>query len=61
VEWETKAIKLTTDKGLQSELTATLKLYQQHKPFRLGHEQSPVVQTSARKPFRSRTTKAADR
>jgi tetratricopeptide (TPR) repeat protein len=61
VEWETKAIKLTTDKGLQAELTATLKLYQQHKPFRLGNEPTGIVQTSARKPVGIRTGKATDR
>jgi tetratricopeptide (TPR) repeat protein len=58
IEWETKAIKLTTDKGLISELRTTLKLYQQHKPFRLGGDAKATAQVENRPPTKTRTAGA---
>lgn len=50
VEWETKALRMTSDKETQTEFTATLKLYRLHKPYRLPRDAETVVPASAQRP-----------
>jgi tetratricopeptide (TPR) repeat protein len=48
IEFESKAIKLATDKGLQQELTRTLELYKQRLPYRFESEDKAVIPTAGR-------------
>lgn len=50
VEWETKALRMASDKETQTEFTATLKLYRLHKPYRLPRDTETVVPASAQRP-----------
>ncbi|MBI3861203.1 MAG: tetratricopeptide repeat protein, partial [Planctomycetia bacterium] len=57
MEFEASAIKLTTDKDLQKELTRTLELYKQRQPYRLEGQNKTVIPTAARTREKPRAAK----
>jgi tetratricopeptide (TPR) repeat protein len=47
VEWETKAVNMSTDKNAKTEFASTLRLYQQRQPYRLPSDAAAIVPAAA--------------